>query len=84
MDMKRMKKSASATKTRSHSTTINLTKDQIDGIVNLFKDIKFEYSRQNFVLGLSGYLFHNRISLDSTANVVWNFCRVTRDERDYH
>ena len=71
---------AASTTTRTHTATINLTDGQIDGIINLFKDIKFESSRQNFVLGLSGYLFHNRISLDSTANVVSNFCRVTHDE----
>ena len=71
---------AGSATTTSHTTTINLTEVQIISIVNLFKSIKFESSRQNFVLGLSGYLFHNRISLDSTVNVVSNFCRVTCDE----
>jgi hypothetical protein len=71
---------AASTTTRSHTATINLTDGQIGNIVNIFKDIKFESSRQTFVLGLSGYLFHNRICLDSTINAVSKFCRVTRDE----
>jgi hypothetical protein len=68
------------TTTRTHTAKIDLTNEQIGDIGNLFKDIKFTYSRQDFVLGLSGHLFHNRISLDSTANVVSNFCRDTYDE----
>ena len=68
------------TTTKTHTANINLTSDQIDDIVNLFKDIKFKHSRQNFALGLSGYLFRNQISLDSAVNVISNFCRITHDE----
>ena len=79
MDTKRMKKLQPLQQQEPDTATINLTDGQIDNIINLFKDIKLSFT-ENFILGLSGYLFHNRISLDSTVNVVSNFCRVTHDE----
>ncbi len=55
----------------------------IDIILNNSNSYIFEYSRNDFVYGLSGYLFHNGISELSATGLVAKLCRAANDEEAY-
>lgn len=57
-----------------------LTDRDIEEIIYHIKDYYQKGSRQNIILGLSGLLYKNRISLESAEKIVVGLCHATNDE----
>jgi hypothetical protein len=60
-----------------------LTDDKIDKVIDIIIDESksyVEYSRNDFVYGLSGHLFHNSISESTAAKLVSKLCEHASDE----
>ncbi|MGC2571971.1 MAG: hypothetical protein WA364_10715, partial [Candidatus Nitrosopolaris sp.] len=60
-----------------------LTPEQIEKANNIIlnnSNSYVEYARNDFVYGLSGYLFHNRISEFSAISLVGGLCKQAKDE----
>lgn len=60
-----------------------LTPEQIEKTIDIIlnnSNSYVEYARNDFVYGLSGYLFHNGISEFSAISLVGGLCKQAKDE----
>jgi putative DNA primase/helicase len=66
--------------TYQNNNKISLTDTDVEEIVYQIKDFYQLHSRHDLVFGLSGYLYKNKIALESAERLIISLCQTTNDE----